>query len=79
MCSEQVEILWELMKLIESDSEIPYALERRASSLNINIERLREVIKDIDEKIEKFSTTESWETGVSDSEEYDGWYSDPHS
>ena len=75
MCSEQVEILWELMKLIERGEEITYALERHASILNINIERLREVMKDVDEKAAELSDSESGETGVFDPE--DDWFGYP--
>lgn len=75
MCSEQTEVIWNLMKLIEDGEEIPYPLERRASILKINIERLKEVMKDVDEKAAELADSESGETGVFDPE--DDWFGYP--
>lgn len=75
MCNDHSDVIWKLMTLIEDGEEIPYALERQASSLKINIQRLREVMKDVDEKTAKLAASESSETRVHDPEE--DWFDYP--
>ena len=42
--------MWALMKCLNNGWEIPYALERAATNAGINIEHLREVIEDVNQK-----------------------------
>ena len=70
MYSMKAEITSELLRRIEDDKDIPYALERLATTHCINIEQLKEIIKDVNEKEHKFINSESWETG---DDEDDDW------
>ena len=75
MYSIKAEIASQILECIEDDRDIPYALERAATTYGINIEQLKEILKDVDEKTAKFADSESSETGVPDSTE--DWFRYP--
>ena len=69
MYSIKAEIASKILVCIEDDQDIPYALERLATTHGINIEQIKEIIKDVNEKEHKFINSESWETRAD--EDYD--------
>lgn len=42
--------MWELMKCINDGIEIPYTLERAATNAGINIEQVKEILRDVNQK-----------------------------
>jgi hypothetical protein len=69
MYSIKADITSQLLECIEDERDIPYDLEHAASTYGINIEQLKEIIKDVNEKEPKFINSESSETGVPYSED----------
>ena len=70
MYSMKADITSKVLRCIEDNKGIPYALERLATTHGINIEQIKEIIKDVNEKENKFINSESWETG---DDEDDDW------
>ena len=52
-------IIQDLLKYIDRGLDIPYALERAASSHGINIQLLKEICEDVNEKESEYINSES--------------------
>jgi len=67
----KVSTMSQLLEMIERGEDIPFALRNSANHYGINIEQLKEILRDVNEKEAKHINSESSETGVSDPE--DDW------
>jgi len=75
MYSIKAEIVSQILECFEEDRGIPYALERAATTYGINIEQIKEIIKDVNEKEPKFINSESSEAGEHETD--DDWFRYP--
>jgi hypothetical protein len=73
MKCEKSRTIYRCIKLIEDGEEIPYALRNLANKHGINIEQLKEVLQDVNEKEGEYINSESGE----DREYSDGWFRYP--
>ena len=71
----KVSIMSQILGVLSKREDVSFALRNAANSYGINIEQLKELLKDVDEKTSKFADSESSETGVPDSTE--DWFQYP--
>lgn len=66
-----------IIDMLSRGEDIPFALRNSANHYGINIDQLKELLRDVNEKSEgrKYINSESGETGVSDTEE--DWFKYP--
>ena len=64
----KIRTMSKVMDMLSRGEDIPFALRNAANSYGINIELLKELIKDVN-KNSKYIDSESWETGIYGSKE----------